>query len=108
MTPEERKRGLRAAAHARVANTTLSPDWHISRDELREQILWQIIDSLVEECAEYYAVVAEFMQDVQANGVQTTGVEWPDLLVTYNNARRIVPFEERRDRPAEKENHDNR
>ena len=33
------------------------------------------------------SVLREFMNDVEAVGIKQVGIEWPDLLVTYNNAR---------------------
>ena len=33
------------------------------------------------------SVLREFMNDVEAVGLKQVGREWPDLLVTYNNAR---------------------
>ena len=35
------------------------------------------------------AVLREFMRDVEAIGAKQTGVEWPDLLITYNKARML-------------------
>jgi hypothetical protein len=100
MTPEERKRGLRAAVEAKLQSHMESKRDAIdtlcsSSPEKRAvlsfmvsvQILWDIIDSLVEECADLDAVLAEFMADVEAVGVRTVGMDWPDLLVTFNKAR---------------------
>ena len=33
------------------------------------------------------AVLAEFVTDVEAFGVEETEVEWPDLLITYRKAK---------------------
>ncbi len=33
------------------------------------------------------AILAEFVADIEAFGVEETEVEWPDLLVTYRKAK---------------------
>ena len=47
MTPDERKRGLRAAVNAKTTAYGDIGIWTYTTG-----LLWQIIDSLVDECAE--------------------------------------------------------
>ena len=35
-------------------------------------------------------VLREFVQDIEANGVQQTALEWPDLVITYRKAKMVL------------------
>ena|SRR5579883_2098252 len=102
MTPEERKRGLRAAVQAKLQAIVDSKhdclerlgatptDRELLSLRWSTELLWDVIDSLVDQCATAEAVVAEFMQDVQAaGGPKEVRKQWPDLIVTYNKARML-------------------
>ena len=94
MTPDERKRGLRAAVRTKLLSEAkkCSATAHLPTIIHGHEtgLLWEIIDGLVEETA----VLDEFMQDIEAVGAKTVGHEWPDLLVTYNRALSVRPADD--------------
>lgn len=45
---------------------------------------------LTEDYVSCLQVLHEFCQDVEAVGEEKMGEEWPDLLVTYYKARKLV------------------
>lgn len=95
MTPEERKRGLRAAVQAQAETFYRTAKSEFSSPEymqsFRDNLAWQIIDSLVDEAEQSGAILREFMADVlAAGGPRKVGEDWPDLIVTYNKARMLL------------------
>lgn len=50
--------------------------------------------NLNEDYTQCLQVLHEFCQDVEAVGEEEVGEKWPDLLVTYYKARKLVRDEE--------------
>jgi hypothetical protein len=112
MTADERKRELRDAVQVKLnalrmdkadALDTIGANpferGMISNALWAPALLWEIIDSLVDEADKSATVLSEFISDIEAVGPKIVGKDWPDLVVTYRKAKALS----QNIRPADKE-----
>lgn len=91
MTPEERKQNLR-----RVHKALLDRLFHLggyvatTTPAAEADLLWQIIDGLVDQADASSNVLREFIADIEAVGILHVHETWPDLAVTYERAQEII------------------